>query len=318
MTNFTPSNKGVFYKVNTFFDDNNNIISCQHIRGLESNEDPKILFRHISINTFENIPTEIPDNAILDEKPSESWIREYFLNLDMFLIEHPENRPCGTEGFTWYRIEDNGNMSFVVYIHPNTNETYVFKFPDNGYINNINSDDSYMINYYTECIFHFKSPVKTWIGIDYNEKCHGNSILIQVSSKTYIYVGSVISIFVSKDPIIAYYSNMCKNKVPYPIALTETDVFLMLHSIKIPRSEIEGKISQNKKTKDKYWDEAYNIFYENESIIKKMPFDTLEKQIRIANGNALWSRIIRSFKERYYDPCKGNFIKIASKRFKKY
>ena len=318
LLNFTPSDQPVFYKINTLYNDNDNIISWQCIRGLVSNENSKIIFRHISINTFEDIPTEIPDNALIDDYPSQEWIKKYFINPDMFLIERPNNRPSGTDGFPWYRIEDNGGMPYVAYVDSNTQETYVFKFPHNGYINEDISDDRYMINYYTECVFHFKRPIKTWIGIDDKDGCHGNSILIQVSNKTYIYIGSEIKIFVSKDPIVAYYSIMGNSMVPYPVALTEKEVFFMLDSVRITKSEIEQLLPFKNGTKEKYWGDAYSIFYQNENKLKKTPFDTIEKHLKIANRNALWSRMITSFKERYYDPNKGKFIKIAAKRFKRY
>ena len=91
----------------------------------------------------------------------------------------------------------------------------------------------------------------------------------------------------------------------------------MLDSVRISKSKIESLIPFKNNTKERYWGDAYNIFYKNKNKLEKTPFDTIEKNLKIANRNALWSKIVSSFKERYYNPYNGNFIKIAAKRFKK-
>lgn len=306
----TRSNIPIFYKIK--IDDN----IWRNFRGLLSNENDLYLFEHISLNRFKDEPTIIPDNCIKIETPSEEWMNNYFINENKTLAICPESTPVDITLFNWYEIMDNGGISYVVYVHKVGNEVYVYKIPDNVYIeqNNINIEN--YIKYYTECLFHFKSPIKVWLGKHTDMSFEGNTVLIQVTSKTYIYIGSEINIFVSNECITNYYSYVGNNSVPYPVALSENYIFFMLDKTIVLKSEfIEKSFGDNYTHTQINFDNAYNYYYKHK--FKNLDkFNTLENCIKIANRNAVVSKYVKSFKERFYNPDKGNYINIGSKQFK--
>lgn len=62
-----------------------------------------------------------------------------------------------------------------------------------------------------------------WIGYDTSSyKFHGNTLLIKINKKKYIYIGNMnIYEFTFPEPIIHYISMMGNNDIPEPLAITE-------------------------------------------------------------------------------------------------
>jgi hypothetical protein len=312
----TRSNYPVFYRT-SIRRINNGRIYEDYLQGLLANEDPNMLFRHINLNIFEETAIRIPENAILSETPDLEWMNKFFINPDKSLLICPNTPPVDIKQFNYYKIIDDYGISCIVYIHPNTQEVYVYKIPESGYINDTNNSNEHTINYYTKCVFHFKSTVKIWIYIDNKYQTHENNILIQITAKSYIYIGSSIKIFVSKDPITDYYFIIGNDRVSHHVAITKNDVLFMLDGIKVPEYEFLPFIPSDKMSNEKYWINAYAQFHNYYDSFTKTPFDTMKKYIKIANRNALWKRMIVSFKERFYDPDKGNYLSLGCDRFNK-
>ncbi len=91
----------------------------------------------------------------------------------------------------------------------------------------------------------------------------GNSILIHLSSDaktgrhSYIHIGSMIYKFTSKEPITEYESPIDNNNVPYPSALSETEVFFLIDMQRLPREKVK------------------EIVLEADSALKELPSDAL-------------------------------------------
>lgn len=70
--------------------------------------------------------------------------------------------------------------------------------------------------------------IKKWVGVDKNESnTNGDNLLFQIAEKTYIYVGSHIFKFKTKEPILKYASRMGSSFVPYPVGIGKTFVYLI-------------------------------------------------------------------------------------------
>jgi hypothetical protein len=98
-------------------------------------------------------------------------------------------------------------------------------------------------------LFDFKRTNKVFIGKslpgpfvdDAGPDCDGNTILVKPTSENeYIYIGDGIKEFKTNEPVVHYQSPIGNNDVPYPFAITESYIYLMLESYdkKTKKSEI--------------------------------------------------------------------------------
>jgi len=85
----------------------------------------------------------------------------------------------------------------------------------------------------------------------------GNSVLLHVSGKKFIYVGSEIYEFTMEDDFEAYYSQVGNNDVPYPITLGSKYVYFMMDGdhCHLPRDLFKGPMN------DTEWADAYAYYY---------------------------------------------------------
>jgi len=125
-----------------------------------------------------------------------------------------------------YNIIDNGGIVFVAVVTPSTKEIEVFK---NDFIGN----------------GKYKMGKKVLDAITYQKifipkKDKGNSILVQVDTDLYIYVGDTISQFKLAEPVVSYKSAIGNSGVPYPYIVTKSCYYLLLEKVCIPKSEVKG------------------------------------------------------------------------------
>lgn len=168
-----------------------------------------------------------------------------------------------------YEVHDNGGRPFRVDIQGN--DVTVWKNMDEYEL----IDDKYtvihnphkeILNFKADTIFVGKKSPQG----DYNEMRHkqaeGNSILLQTGLK-YVYIGLEIYEFtpVKDDTIEKYYSDIGNNDVPYPFAIGENYVYIMLDKVAIEKSFFDMK-------KD-----IYNQYYEAK-LYMKMRYKKLNKE----------------------------------------
>lgn len=168
-----------------------------------------------------------------------------------------------------YEVHDNGGRPFRVDIQGN--DVTVWKNMDEYELIGdkytvIHNPHKEILNFKADRIFVGKKSPQG----DYNEMRHkqaeGNSILLQTGLK-YVYIGLEIYEFtpVKDDTIEKYYSDIGNNDVPYPFAIGENYVYIMLDKVAIEKSFFDMK-------KD-----IYNQYYEAK-LYMKMRYKKLNKE----------------------------------------
>ena len=85
----------------------------------------------------------------------------------------------------------------------------------------------------------------------------GNSILLHVSGKKYVHVGTSIYEFEMEDKVDKYFSMVGRNDVPYPVLLGTENVYFMLEDdhCYLPREMLPADFTKAQ------WEDCYNYFY---------------------------------------------------------
>lgn len=112
-------------------------------------------------------------------------------------------------------------------------------------------------------LFSIKNYKKIFIGMDDDytrsnqldyEEYAGNSILVEINVREYIYIGSEIYSFETEEDILDYYSPVGNSDVPYPYAIGQNNVYLMIEEVYFP-------VNLMKTTKKKKVD-PYELYYD--------------------------------------------------------
>lgn len=194
-------------------------------------------------NVFSKTPEKLPKGYKKAEKTK-------------FLKEYIGDQICGEripavktevyefkKGFKHYLIHDNGGRPFALYISPKRDSVSIYKYPKDYFepSDDYFKDKTY-VKYYSELVKKIKckdvfigiSPKNsmTEFGKGYGKKFDGNTNLVKISDKRYVYVGESIFEFTSLNKIVEYHSPVGNNDVPYPYAIDEKDnYYLMLDKV---------------------------------------------------------------------------------------
>ena len=154
-----------------------------------------------------------------------------------------------------YYIHDNGGRPFKVIVDTKSVSIYknTAKYPEeeryDGLVSLLSPKE----------IFVGKSSGKSYMSDHTPSKAKefiGNSILLELSAKKYMYIGTEIYTFETEDVIESYYSLVGNNDVPYPIALgTETIYFMLDHTY------VNREMVSFPKMKTVDWEGAYAMYY---------------------------------------------------------
>ena len=154
-----------------------------------------------------------------------------------------------------YLTHDNGGRPFEVEKTEEQVHVYLYEWQeDNTYIRGK--------RVVTTPYEHF------FVGED--EDSPGNSVLIKVSAKKYIYVGEQIYSFspMKGDTIISYASPIGGNDVPYPYAIGNQYTYIMLENVAIPNKLLNFK--------ENIYEQWYGLLdiqeCKSDSSYKKSPF----------------------------------------------
>lgn len=149
----------------------------------------------------------------------------FFLSVD-YLMQYKET----------YQIHDNGGRPFQVSVSDNGKKVIVSA--RYGYNNeNIYTE---FVTYHPKKIFIGVSPRNqmTESGRGYGEQFDGNSILLYMGQRNYIFIGSTIFMFQSKCQIDRFLSPVWNDDVPYPYAIDQRgNVYLFNHSVILEQSD---------------------------------------------------------------------------------
>lgn len=86
------------------------------------------------------------------------------------------------------------------------------------------------------------------------KKFLGNSVLLHVTGKKYMFIGHKIYEFDMEDTVDSYFSKIGRNDVPYPVILGTQYVYFMLDHAYVPRSAF-GILNKEQ------WEDAYSCYY---------------------------------------------------------
>ena len=117
---------------------------------------------------------------------------------------------------------------------------------------------------------HTKSQAKLFIG---------NSILLQIAARRYVYIGDSIYEFdlEAGEKVEKYFSLIGNNDVPYPILRGSKNVYFMLDRKYIPRNEFPDLYT------DKEWENAYSTYYgvwDPVNHVKQGSFEKMAKKMK--------------------------------------
>lgn len=132
---------------------------------------------------------------------------------------------------TEHLIHDNGGRPFKVIV--NHFKITIYRFPQK-------SQPDYSPVRYTEFVEKYTKFIGYWIGVDpSNSKFNGNSILIQITKKDYVYVGTRIYSFTTIDEILDYVSFVGNSDVPCPLAYGNTYLYFMTDQKYVDRKKFK-------------------------------------------------------------------------------
>ena len=151
------------------------------------------------------------------------------------------------KGYKTYFIHENGGRPYLVYIK--NKNVAIYKLPNiNIDYELFNRDDNKNKWMYTELvkkykvttIFIGKSPKirMTEFSGGHGKEFDGNSILLMLKPKKYVFIGEIINEFTINDKIEQYYSPVGNNDVPYPMAFSKTNVYFFVYPVGyLPKTE---------------------------------------------------------------------------------
>jgi hypothetical protein len=157
------------------------------------------------------------------------------------------------KGYKQYFIHFNGGRPFLVCIKNNNVKIYIL----NEIASNLNITKNINIHY--NVLIKSLKVKKIFIGISQKRIYDGNTILLYLGNNKYIYVGDIIYEFTTKDKIIKYYSELGNSDVPYPIAISNDNVYFMHDRVYVSKTYINKK--SNKDLMD-----AYTQFYSDKLL----------------------------------------------------
>lgn len=134
-----------------------------------------------------------------------------------------------------YLIHDNGGRPFKVTVTRTHFSVYTQTNSDsltNSYDKVVIKPTKYKRIFVGRCPFH-------------GNKFDGNSILVHVSGRTYIFIGWRIYKLSIKDAIVGYKSPVFGSDVAYPYAYGQKNTYLLLEATYIPNDMLKDKDPYN-------------------------------------------------------------------------
>ena len=129
-----------------------------------------------------------------------------------------------------YFTHNNGDRPFMVVFNGNNVDIYT-------YSSSFNHERTLMPKDYYVHIKSYKNIHKKFIGKSIKGDdatklspsfALGNSILLKITNKRYVFIGSFIYEFEPEDEIKEYYSMIGNSDVPYPVAIGEKNVYFLI------------------------------------------------------------------------------------------
>ena len=112
---------------------------------------------------------------------------------------------------------------------------------------------------YKEQVLRIDNPLRVFVGRE-RASCSsnkssndGNTMLVHVKGKEYVYIGESIYSFRAVSPIQSYVSDVGNSNVPYAYALDDKYTYLLIGSpVRVPTSEVSPDANE---------DAPYDVYY---------------------------------------------------------
>ena len=171
-----------------------------------------------------------------------------------------------------YKILDNGYVPYVVEITPTTLCIIQQNAKERGLAQQSIKQNTEIYRTPYQQVFLGEKTGRLTDSSIYRK---GSSILACIKENQYIYIGSEIYSFYTKEPIIAYESPVGSSSVPYPYAVGEEYTYFMLDKEKVPNELLDH-------TKDAYGQfYGYTVSKKEEAAIEKRKTPFAFKTIKI-------------------------------------
>ena len=173
-----------------------------------------------------------------------------------------------------YEIIDNGSTTFIAFVKPGSRiEVYTNLYREDR---QLNPDKKVLDVAYSKLFLGDNLLNDPYYGK--KGKLIGNSILIQTGKNKYVYVGSEIYSFETKEEIKKYYSPIGNSFVPYPYAVGESLTYFMLDKETLPNELLDLK-------KDGYG-QFYGYTVKDKSIVDKAK---KHFKVKVIKKNTYWN-----------------------------
>lgn len=178
-----------------------------------------------------------------------------------------------------YTTHDNGNRPFRVIVDKDNVHIYTYHIDDED-DNDEEIYDNFIKSYKVKKVFIGKSITGFPIG-DHKKKdskyFDGNSILLQITSNKYVFIGDTIYEFLmnNNDKVEKYYSMVGHSDVPYPIILGENNVYFMLDRTYVNRDEFPIDM------KNRDYENAYSFYFGHATGEKLSDFSHKMKGVKL-------------------------------------
>ncbi len=207
------------------------------LRGVKSDR-PGYIVPLIDFNTFGK-EIKIPHHV---EKKRWSWdhIKKYWYNPD---IKRATRRRLPTRPHHKYFLHDNGGRPFLVYDFFEQKEVKIYKPADNEHVHQDQWSDKDEDNegFYKQLVYSHKNYNKLFVGKDPNDDWFdGNSILIHLKDKEYVFAGWDVYQFTAPSEIKRYVSWVAISDVPEPVAIGKNFIIMMTEK-SITKGKFLGK-----------------------------------------------------------------------------
>lgn len=249
--------------------------------GLEDSKHKGFIYRYISLNVFEKNEYKVPDGFVKIPMTTKKKLLFYNPKLNELKKDNEFYRQIKSEmkGYDNYLIHDNGGIPYSVYINKTLKTVKIYKRSKKFYLKE-DIEDDILIWSYIELVKEYKQFVKVFIGESpdnsmtmfsggFGPEFNGNSILLQLSKQIYVYIGSEIYKFRSRDEIKTFISPVGNNDVPYPYAFGTKFCYFFIYADKIAYDPFM--------TSDDFNDNAYAYYYNT----RKFPSGKVPKKIKM-------------------------------------
>ncbi len=132
-------------------------------------------------------------------------------------------------------------MPKTYYTHDNSRKPYKVVVDNDIKIygeDNYYNENGDIIEDYPNLVYEIPSFENVFIGKTEFKNEYGNSLLVNIKDNKYVFIGGHIHEFDTKDKIIKYFSPVGNNDIPYPYALGEKYIYLMIEYVKVEKHNV--------------------------------------------------------------------------------